>query len=509
MSPEPLKIPQKLSQTDQTTRSSSPPRRAYLPAMSVTPPSPTDSAVSFEFPVPKKTRARSSNELGSPLQPFEWLARGRSKRSPLRWLLAILCIGVALHLWRRPQSTIPAEWLDDSILRPPLSPSSTHHDPITWLAENSNNKHAVIDLEGRVKRGMTGRWSNRPRAAIISLVRNEELDGIMQSMRHLELYWNSKYRYPWIFFNEKPFTEEFKAATSNLTSAETFYELIPVEHWSTPSWIDQERYMTSLSYLDHIGVGKGYMLSYHQMCRWNSGFFYHHPALRNYDFYWRVEPDVQFFCNISYDVFRFMRDNALKYGFNMNILDDARSFPSLWPQTRDFILEHPDLLHPDADLEWLLDDTGNYNNCQFFSNFEIGDLNFFRAEANEKYFHHLDTLGGFYYERFGDAPIHTLSAAMFLSKAQTWFFRDIGYQHDIARHCPPRSAHRCACEPTALDENFYKLIPMESPQEKPRDSCIRAWMGGEEWVEKKEGWSMEAERAFGGDGYHGYVKDGM
>ena len=69
-----------------------------------------------------------------------------------------------------------------------------------------------------------------------------------------------------------------------------------------------------------------------------------------------------------------MRDNKLKYGFNMNILDDARSSTSLWPETRDFILAYPKLIHPEADLEWLLDpETGyEYNNCQFFGNFEIG-----------------------------------------------------------------------------------------------------------------------------------------
>lgn len=130
-----------------------------------------------------------------------------------------------------------------------------------------------------------------------------------------------------------------------------------------------------------------------------------------------------------------MRDNNLKYGFNMNILDDARSFPSLWSRTRSFINAHPELIHPDADLDWLLDshNSGDYNNCQFFSNFEIGSLNFFRGESNEKYFDWLDRGGGFYYERFGDAPIHTLSVAMFVPKSEIWFFRDIGYQHDISR----------------------------------------------------------------------------
>lgn len=204
-----------------------------------------------------------------------------------------------------------------------------------------------------------------------------------------------------------------------------------------------------------------------------------------------------------------MRDNNLKYGFNMAILDDARSFPSLWSQTRSFLESNPDLLHPESDLRWLLisGSPEEYNNCQFFSNFEIGSLNFWRSEPAEKYFQWLDMGGGFYYERFGDAPVHTLSVAMFIPKSEIWFFRDIGYQHDINYHCPPQSTDRCLCESTSIDDNFYKLVPFLSPQRKPEDTCIRQFLDGE-WLEKKEGWSRAGEMAFGGDGYHGYKKWG-
>lgn len=60
--------------------------------------------------------------------------------------------------------------------------------------------------------GLFGNSARRPRAAIISLVRNEELDGILQSMRQLELHWNRRFGYPWIFFNERPFSDEFKVS---------------------------------------------------------------------------------------------------------------------------------------------------------------------------------------------------------------------------------------------------------------------------------------------------------
>ena len=283
------------------------------------------------------------------------------------------------------------------------------------------------------------------------------------------------------------------------------------------------------------------------MIRWQSGLFYLHPALAKYSYYWRVEPDVHFFCDIPYDPFRFMRANEMVYGFNMAILDDARSFASLWTTTRDFIMTCPHLIHPKANLKWLLDPaTGlNYNNCQFFSNFEIGSLDYLREnEGNRRYFDWLDEAGGFYYSRWGDAPVHTLAVSMFTPPEKVWWFRDVGYQHDIARHCPPprdpfsaiaggrytrrkrdaRDKHkpseskfadelnwpsgRCTCEPTSLDENFYKLVPMESPQVKPADTCIRLWLGGE-WLSKKEGWDIEAERMLGGGGYGGYVLDGM
>ncbi|KAI9845950.1 MAG: hypothetical protein M1838_001499 [Thelocarpon superellum] len=433
-----------------------------------------------------------------------------------RQVALLACIILAVVVWCMPP---PLAWhrparsrvRPPSVLRPVASTTDAPHvpDPARWLRENSHDRHAVHGA-GVLPLVESLGAAHKPRAALISLVRNSELEGLVQSMQQLEFHWNHKYRYPWVFFNDEPFSDEFKAATQALTSATCYYEVVPDEHWSLPDWIDEGRFMNSLEYLGAIGVGKGWMISYRHMCRWNSGFFYKHPRLLDFDFYWRVEPDVHFFCDLDYDVFRFMRDNNMKYGFNMNILDDARSFPSLWSRTRAFINAHPELIHAEADLDWLLDphNSGDYNNCQFFSNFEIGDLRYFRGEANEKYFSWLDRAGGFYYERFGDAPIHTLSVAMFVPKREIWFFRDIGYQHDINRHCPPHAAGRCSCEPTSMDENFYKLVPLESPQRKPDDTCIRQFLGGD-WLKTRSGWTAEGERALGGDGFHGYELSGL
>jgi mannosyltransferase len=158
------------------------------------------------------------------------------------------------------------------------------------------------------------------------------------------------------------------------------------------------------------------------MCRWNSGLFYKHPALENIRWYWRVEPKVHFFCDVDYDVFRYMQDNNKTYGFTINLYDAPKSIPSLWPETIKFLAEHPEYLHGNNAMAWLTDkdgrqdhtrDANGYSTCHFWSNFEVADMNFWRSQAYEDYFNHLDRAGGFFYERWGDAPVHSIAIGLF------------------------------------------------------------------------------------------------
>ena len=41
-------------------------------------------------------------------------------------------------------------------------------------------------------------------------------------------------------------------------------------------------------------------------------------------------------------------------------------------------------------LPWVTADDGSYNLCHFWSNFEIGNLNFFRSKEYMKFFDYLD-----------------------------------------------------------------------------------------------------------------------
>ncbi|KAF2111312.1 alpha-1,2 mannosyltransferase KTR1 [Lophiotrema nucula] len=314
---------------------------------------------------------------------------------------------------------------------PQLDRSGEPPEPL-WRAEGDNYEPNNKD-------------SARIKATIISLVRNEELDDMLMSMRDLERTWNYKFNYPWTFFNDVPFTEEFKKKTRAATKAEVRYELVPKEHWEIPSWINMDLFDESVNLLDQKGVQYMKKVSYHQMCRWNSGMFSQHPALDGYDYYWRVEPNVHFFCDVDYDVFRWMQDHNKTYGFNINIYDNPDSVATLWPETKKFLADHPEHEVTNNAREWLEDGSKRaenweaahgYSTCHFWSNFEIGDLNFWRSKKYRDYFDHLDRAGGFFYERWGDAPVHSIALGLFEDKSKIHWFRDIGYQHIPFFNCP-------------------------------------------------------------------------
>ncbi len=264
--------------------------------------------------------------------------------------------------------------------------------------------------------------SARINATLLSLVRNEELHELIPTMKQLEATWNHKFNYPWTFFNDVPFTDEFKEQTQAVTKAKCSYHIIPTEHWEMPSWVSEDLYQESAKILKENDVQYAGMKSYHQMCRWNSGMFYRHPALEHTQYYWRVEPKVSFFCDVDYDVFRYMADHNKTYGFNINLFDSPESIPSLWPETIKFLASHPEYLHQNNAMAWLVDNVRRpdnnikahgYSTCHFWSNFEIADLSFWRSQIYEDYFTHLDRTGGFFYERWGDAPVHSIALGLF------------------------------------------------------------------------------------------------
>ncbi|CDS05164.1 hypothetical protein LRAMOSA07693 [Lichtheimia ramosa] len=314
---------------------------------------------------------------------------------------------------------------------------------------------------------LTDPSQGRIKAAFVTLARNREVHAMRSSMRYLEDRFNHKYNYPWIFLNEEPFSEEFINLTRQMTNAETYYGQVPTEHWSYPDWIDQNLATECRERMASQGIVYGGSESYRHMCRYQSGFFYMHPLLDGLDYYWRVEPGVKFSCDIDYDPFRLMQERDLKYGFTIALQEYLLTIPTLWERTLEFVRDNPQYIYPrtrpDSLYNMITEDDGlSYNLCHFWSNFEIGSIKFLRSEGYQAYFNHLDRAGGFFYERWGDAPVHSIAVALMLSAKEVHWFYDIGYKHDNFEHCPTEPdwlVHgKCYCDPGTSFGKCYSVV---------------------------------------------------
>lgn len=317
----------------------------------------------------------------------------------------------------------------------------------------------------------------RVKAAFVTLARNDDIWDIAKSIRQVEDRFNRKFHYDWVFLNDKPFDAHFKRITSNLVSGKTFYGKISAEHWSFPEWIDQDKAANVRAQMKTDKVIYGDSISYRHMCRFESGFFFRHELLKDYEYYWRVEPGIQLFCDINYDPFKFMKDHNKKYGFTISLYEYESTIKTLWKTVKDFIKAHPEHIHKDNSMAFISDDKGRtYNRCHFWSNFEIASLDFWRSKAYLDYFDHLDKAGGFFYERWGDAPVHSIAAALMLPKDQLHFFNDIAYFHNPFTHCPTTEKDRldlkCTCNPKdnfdwksySCTSRFFDLNDLEKPE---------------------------------------------
>ncbi|KAL9091049.1 MAG: hypothetical protein Q9165_004976 [Trypethelium subeluteriae] len=401
--------------------------------------------------------------------------------STIRYLLGSLLLLTLLEIFLHIYSlrvTRPTHALDppfaSSCLIPPESPLSHDHD----IAPHD----AALPREN---------------ATILMLARNSDVNGAVTAIRSLEERFNRWFHYPVVFLNDQEWSEEFREKVGQEASGEAVFARIPVEMWGWPvdgegrEWVDREKVKEAMAKLSTMGVPYVENENYHHMCRFYSGyvfgglgllcniivhdmqanvgdcsFFQDHPALKPYKYYWRLEPDVSYTCDIPYDPFKHMRLNNKTYGYSIALWEIGSTAPSLFRTVTSYKSSHAipttplwtSMLDPSwapLPLRWgLMSDarlfhsrtaTGDaWSLCHFWSNFEISSLDFFRSASYRAYFAALDATAGFYYERWGDAPVHSLAAALFLAPAQLHWFEDLGYRHPPFQHCP-RDGLGCAC----------------------------------------------------------------
>lgn len=154
-----------------------------------------------------------------------------------------------------------------------------------------------------------------------------------------------------------------------------------------------------------------------------------------------MEPEIKYFCDITYDPFLAMIESNKTYGFTIAVKELRETVPNifryasaykrlnnitsqgLWEmfvEPRDKPAENPqddpnyvpplpeEIMNdpaglPDIDPEAM--EGESYNMCHFWSNFEIARLSWFRSKEYEDFFEMMDRSGGFWMERVRVFPL--------------------------------------------------------------------------------------------------------
>lgn len=323
------------------------------------------------------------------------------------------------------------------------SPLNSSSSLVSSYASQSSGNQEHIHSEGNF------RLEN---ATFYTLCQNEDLNEMVESVRSVEEKFNKDYHYDWVFLNDKEFTDEFVNAIRTEASGKVQFGVIPKEIWDYPDFIDLNRAAKTRGYMKKKKIIYGDLESYHHMCRFQSGYYFTHPLMMQYKYSWRVEPGIKILCYQNSDPFKTMREKDLIYGFNISPRELPRTIHGLWKTVKKFIStgDNKKYINPN-NLEKFITTSimKHYNTCHFWTNFEITNMDWLRAEAYVNFFNYLDRAGGFYYERWGDAPIRSIALSLFASKDKIHFFNEIGYYHAPLGHCPyyqDQLGLKCECE---------------------------------------------------------------
>ncbi|KAF8151292.1 nucleotide-diphospho-sugar transferase [Crassisporium funariophilum] len=320
----------------------------------------------------------------------------------------------------------------------------------------------------------------RPNAVIFILLAPNRITQALVALQNVEDRFNRRLKYPIVLFTAEDevdfITNEVRTKANWITEGRATFATTMKESWDIPPWMDQTRVKSSM---DSIGFSFGYRA----MCRFYSGFFWKHPALASYEWLWRLDTDIQFHCDVPYDPVERLIESKSVYGFVQVNYDATWVQPSLASNVSQFMYENRHLIPADANQHFVwkgdqavtkaMSGAGNnedWTGACMYNNFEISHRSVWESEIYTKHFLSLltllalltDNFVGFFYERWGDSPIHSYGLAMSLRQDQAMQFNDLGgvnYQHQAGEYeCP--ELQRCACikDSASRSRSFLQFI---------------------------------------------------
>ncbi len=314
----------------------------------------------------------------------------------------------------------------------------------------------------------------KPKAVIVYVVAPEarqRTELLYYSLELLEKHFNRCYNYPILIFHED-LSESRKTEIQKNFSSNFIFALLD-NFRELPSRMEEEQVLRWSQGFDggrHTNVDHD--IGYRHMCRFYSYGIFVHPALQPFDYYWRFDDDSFLLKPVNFDPFAKMQEEGYVYGYRSIMREDplreeGKGLQQLLDTTKQFARKNK---LPRCYLRPFTNWRGQTNGKQYYTNFEITNISFWRNNPLYKqYISTLENQGGFYKYRWGDAAVRSLACGIFLKPLQIHHFGTIAYRHNY---------HYAIKDKIEIDYDRPDWVNMSSIKEKlgglpvPKDSEI-------------------------------------
>lgn len=266
---------------------------------------------------------------------------------------------------------------------------------------------------------------------ILYLVHNPTIDQLNDSLRLVSenVLPSIKEECDIILFHEADFNKKNVLPISNIISQRDSYRYRLIFYEITfriPEYPEEIRTKIPeyFPHPTHAHLGhKGFTIGYRHMCRFFSGGLYELPIMNIYDYYLRLDSDSFIHTKIDYDIFEFMKSGNYNYGYIAPAVqyDNPKVVGGLWAEVEKWINDNA--------IETKMPLSAIPDRKMYYTNFELAKVSWFQRGGYKALFDHIDSTGGIYTGRWGDAPIKYLGVNLFMPQSELMAMSGFTYQH--------------------------------------------------------------------------------
>ncbi|KAF9112788.1 alpha 1,2-mannosyltransferase 2.4.1 [Mortierella sp. AM989] len=164
---------------------------------------------------------------------------------------------------------------------------------------------------------------------LVILADEEGLQSARETIRQVEDRFNRDRNYPWVVLSPLPFTTRSQNLTKQLSKGAMSFGVVPHEQWRLPKWIDAAKIRNGDYAKMKLGMNKTSLLTRHKW-RYMSGFVAQHELLDSYEFFWRIDPGVEIFCDVEEDPMLTLKRSAQKFAWSLSSTVNEAGVTGAW-----------------------------------------------------------------------------------------------------------------------------------------------------------------------------------